>query len=262
MSNTLSNSRTLPNFPLRVKRHQSTLAMARAAADEAANTIRLAVEENGVANVMFATGNSQLQFIELLTDSTPDIPWQDVIVFHMDEYIGIGPNDQPGFQRWIRERITLKTSPREAFYINGLNDPLAECARYAQLLEVHPLDLCCLGIGENGHLAFNDPGVADFDDPHTIKVVELDTRCRLQQVNESHFDRLEEVPSHAITATIPTLLRAKHLIGVVPDDRKSEAVYNALKKPLSTSCPASSLTTHTNATLHLDPGSSCLLERD
>ena len=151
-----------------------TGAMARAAADVAASVLRGAVERNGVANAMFATGNSQLAFVDELVDPSRDVPWEDVTVFHMDEYVGIGPDHPASFQRWIRRRITDRIRPRAAFYLDGRADPAEECARYAGLLAAHPLDLCCLGIGENGHLAFNDPGVADFVDPLDVKVVELD----------------------------------------------------------------------------------------
>ena len=133
-----------------------------------------AVAARGVAHAMFATGNSQLDSSSTLVTATPDVPWGDVVVFHMDEYVGVGPDHPAGFQRWIRERISDRVHPREAHYIDGLADPEAECPRYAALLRAHPLDLCCLGIGENGHLAFNDPPVADFDDPLDMKVVELD----------------------------------------------------------------------------------------
>ncbi len=136
---------------------------------------------------MFATGNSQLAFVQALVGETAGVPWADTVVFHMDEYVGVGPDHPAGFQRWIRERIVEPAHPKAAYYVEGLGDAEAECRRYAELLRSHPLDLCCLGIGENGHLAFNDPPVADFSDPRDVKVVELDAACRRQQVNEGHF---------------------------------------------------------------------------
>ncbi len=167
---------TVPVVARRVDRldvevHADGAAMARAAADHAARAIRAAVEERGVAHAMFATGNSQLDFVEALTTATPDVPWSETVVFHMDEYVGIGPDHPAGFQRWIRERIVDRVHPRSAFYVDGLSDPDRSCRHYAALLAAHPLDLCCLGIGENGHLAFNDPPVADFDDPLDVKEV-------------------------------------------------------------------------------------------
>ena len=177
----------------------------------------------------------------------------------MDEYVGIGPDHPAGFQRWIRERISARVGPREAHYLDGLADPETECARDGSLLRTHPLDLCCLGIGENGHLAFNDPPVADFEDPRDVKVVELDGACRRQQVNEGHFPSVEEVPRLAVTVTIPALLRAGRVLAIVPEQRKARPVRDALQGPVSTACPASILRLHDNVSLHLDVGSAGLL---
>ncbi len=244
---------------LRVKVHSDARALARAAADSAAAVLRDAVSDKGVANAMFATGNSQLEFVEVLVTATPGVPWADVVVFHMDEYVGVGPEHPAGFQRWIRERISDRVHPRRAHYIDGLADSESECGRYARLLRDNPLDLCCLGIGENGHLAFNDPPVADFDDPLDMKVVELDRECRSQQVHEGHFPDMDAVPSRALTATIPTLLRAGTVLAVVPEARKAEPVRAAITGPVSTACPASFLRTRSNVTLHLEPESASLL---
>jgi len=173
----------------------------------------------------------------------------------MDEYVGVGPDHQAGFQRWIRQRIVDEVRPRAAHYLDGLADPPAECDRYAELLRTHPLDLCCLGIGENGHLAFNDPPVADFRDPRVVKVVELDAACRQQQVNEGHFPSIGDVPEEAVTVTIPALLGATSVLAIVPEARKAEPVRAALLGPLSTACPASVLRTQPQVALHLDEGS-------
>jgi glucosamine-6-phosphate deaminase len=244
---------------LRVVVHGDAAALAKSAADEAAGHIRAAVSQRGRANVMFATGNSQLAFVDVLVGSTPGVLWDDVVVFHMDEYTGIAEDHPASFRRWIRERISDLCNPREAHYIDGTADPEAECARYAGLLRSNPLDLCCLGIGENGHLAFNDPAVADFDDPSDVKVVELDFDCRMQQVGEGHFAGLDDVPRHAITVTIPALLRARRVLAVVPERRKAPPVREALQGPLTASCPASALRRQDNATLHLDSESASLL---
>ena len=211
--------------------------MARAAADEALAVMQAAVDARGVAHAMFATGNSQLAFVHTLVKETEGVPWSETVVFHMDEYVGVGPDHPAGFQRWIRERIVDPAQPKAAHYVQGLGDPEEECRRYAGLLRDQPLDLCCLGIGENGHLAFNDPPVADFEDPLDVKVVELDTACRMQQVNEGHFAGLPDVPTHAITVTIPALLRASRVLAIVPEARKAEPVLAALTGPVSTIVP-------------------------
>ncbi|HVC71107.1 MAG TPA: glucosamine-6-phosphate deaminase [Acidimicrobiales bacterium] len=235
--------------------HPDSGALGRAAAAMAAETLRQAVSDRGVAHAMFATGNSQLEFVDALVHGTTDVPWSDVVVFHMDEYVGVGPDHPAGFQRWIRERIVEQVEPRTAHYLDGLADPPVECDRYSELLRTHLLDLCCLGIGENGHLAFNDPPVADFEDPRAVKVVELEVACRQQQVNEGHFAAIGDVPAEAVTVTIPSLLRATRVLAIVPEARKAGPVRAALLGPLSTACPASFLRTQPQVALHLDPGS-------
>jgi glucosamine-6-phosphate deaminase len=252
-----TGTRTIDGVAVHV--HADVAAMARAAADEASDVLQAAVEARGTAHAMFATGNSQLAFVHALVHETEGIPWADILVFHMDEYVGVGPDHPAGFQRWIRERIVEPARPKASFYIEGLGDADAESRRYSDLLRQHPLDLCCLGVGENGHLAFNDPPVADFADPYDVKVVELEGACRMQQVHEGHFADLDAVPTHAITVTIPTLLRARRVLAIVPEARKAEPVAAALTGPITTACPASSLRTITHATIHLEPGSARLL---
>jgi glucosamine-6-phosphate deaminase len=247
---------------LRVRVHEDTAALGRVAAEEASRSIRDAVSERGVANVMFATGNSQIEFVDDLTGGALSVPWSEVVVFHMDEYVGLGPDHPASFQRWIRERISERVGPRDAHYLDGRADPGSECARYSSLLQSQPLDLCCLGIGENGHLAFNDPPVADFDDPADVKVVELDAACRGQQVGEGHFPDLESVPPRALTVTIPALLRARAVLAIVPESRKAGAVHAALEGPVATSCPASVLRRCPNAVLHLDRDSASCWSRN
>jgi glucosamine-6-phosphate deaminase len=234
-------------------------ALARAAADEAADVLRAAVAAKGTAHAMFATGNSQLAFTQALVHETADVPWAETVVFHMDEYVGVGPDHPAGFQRWIRERIVEPARPMAAYYVEGLGDSEAECRRYAALLQEFPLDLCCLGVGENGHLAFNDPPVADFADPRDVKVVELEAACRRQQVNEGHFPGIEDVPAQAITVTIPALLRAARVLAIVPEARKAEPVATALTGPIGPACPASALRTIAHATVYLEPASARLL---
>jgi glucosamine-6-phosphate deaminase len=240
---------------LQVFEHSSSAALAAAAAEEAATTIRAAVEARGVANAMFATGNSQLEFTETLVGMGSEVPWHRVVLFHMDEYVGIHEEHLAGFAKWIRERIVDRVRPMTANLIDAGADPVAECERYSKLLEENPLDLCCLGIGENGHLAFNDPPDADLNDPVSVRVVTLAESCRMQQVNEGHFPGLWSVPEQAITVTIPALLSAGRVIAIVPEARKAEPVRTALEGPISSDCPASALRTKVGASLHLDPGS-------
>ncbi len=237
-----------------------TAAMAGAAADVAADILRQAVARRGVAHAMFATGNSQLAFVEALLSPVRSVPWSDIVVFHMDEYVGVGPDHPAGFRHWIHDRIAVPARPRTTHYLDGLAPPEVECERYASLLARHPLDLCCLGIGENGHLAFNDPPVADFDDPLDLKVVALDAACRRQQVNEGHFPTDADVPAQAVTVTIPALLRAGRVLAVVPEARKAEPVRAALEGPVTTACPASILQRTPQATVFLDQHSADLLD--
>jgi glucosamine-6-phosphate deaminase len=234
--------------------------MADAAAHQVFALLSDTVATHGAANAMFATGNSQLAFLSALT-ARPGLPWDRVTVFHMDEYVGVADDHPASFRRYIRERIADAVHPAAVHYVDGsAPDPAAECARYAGLLRAHPLDLCCMGIGENGHLAFNDPGVANFADPDDVKVVELDDACRRQQVGEGHFPDVASVPKRAITVTIPALLRAREVVVICPEDRKAPAVRAALEGPLTTECPASILTTQDHATLYLDAGSASLLD--
>ena len=235
-------------------------ALAHAAAVAAVDALRDAIAERGEANVMFATGNSQLAFLAELVQ-VKDVAWERVRAFHMDEYAGIAHTHPASFQRYMRQRVAAKLPVKEFNYLNGdTGDGRAEAYRYAHLLRQHPLDLCCCGIGENGHLAFNDPPVADFDDPLDVKVVALEPASRRQQVGEGHFESLDDVPTHAITVTVPALLRAERVLVIVPETRKADPVHTALYGPVSTACPASVLRRHANATLFLDDASSARLE--
>jgi glucosamine-6-phosphate deaminase len=243
---------------LRVEAHEDGSALARAAAADVAALLRETVRTRGEGNVMFATGNSQLAFVDALV-VLPDVPWGSLTLFHMDEYVGAGPDHPAGFRRWIRERIADRVPAQAVHYLDGLARPDAECERYAALLRTHPTDVCVLGIGENGHLAFNDPPVADFDDPRDVKVVALDDACRRQQVGEGHFASVDEVPTHAMTVTVPALLRARTVVAVVPELRKAVPVRDALLGPVTTACPASALRTARDARLYLDAESASLL---
>ena len=233
-------------------------ALAREAADFVASVLRDAVTARGAAHAMFATGNSQLEFLDRLV-ADPSIPWNSVVGFHMDEYIGIGADHSASFARYMQERIVDRVHPRAFHLIDGLAGPEAQCGRYATLLREFPLDLCVLGVGENGHLAFNDPPVADFEDPLDVKVVGLDVACRRQQVSEGHFPSFDAVPTHAITVTIPALLRAEAVVAIVPEARKAEPVAAAVEGPVTTACPASKLQDCDHAVLYLEPESAARL---
>lgn len=240
---------------LKVESYESTEAMGKAAAESAAESLRALAARNDVVGVIFATGASQMATLNALT-SIPGLPWDKVVGFHMDEYIGI-PDDHPAsFRRYLRERLTSKVKMRQFYGVDGTRgDPEETCREYADLLRQYNPQLCLLGIGENGHLAFNDPAEANFDDPVDIKIVSLDTQCRQQQVNEGWFPNLKAVPERAITLTIPTLLRVPRLIASVPGERKAHIVHRTLTEEISTRCPATIMRKHPDTTVYLDPAS-------
>ncbi|MFN8037276.1 MAG: 6-phosphogluconolactonase [Acidimicrobiia bacterium] len=234
-------------------------ALAAAAAADAANAIRGAVDARGKASVMFASGDSQLEFLETLA-AIAGVPWESVTAFHLDEYLGIRRDHPASFRRYMREHVVGPLRPGTFHELEGdAPDAEAEARRYGELLRRHPLDLCCVGFGENGHLAFNDPETADLDDPVDVKVVDLDEMSRAQQVHEGHFATLEAVPSRAITATLPVIRRARRILAIVPELRKAVPVRDALEGPVTTACPASVLRTLAHATLYLDRESASLL---
>lgn len=223
-------------------------AAARAVVDRAITILK----EKPEVNMVFASAPSQNEFLaELLT--SPDMPWERVNAFHMDEYIGLYADAPQGFGNFIRDRLWGRVKLRSANYINGnAADLSAECARYTALLKQFPTDIVCFGIGENGHLAFNDPDVADFKDPQLVKTVELDGLCRRQQVNDGCFRSLGEVPTHALTLTIPALLAGNRLYGIVPGKSKADAVYNTVNGCIGERRPATILRTHPNSRLFTD----------
>ncbi|MEW5717420.1 MAG: 6-phosphogluconolactonase [Chloroflexota bacterium] len=226
--------------------------LGKAAAAEAAEVIQRAARERGEANIILATGNSQLAFLTALRQAR-HVDWSKVNVFHMDEYIGIDVNHPASFPNFLRQHL-LNHIAVNAFYPVSSQVGCVEetCAEYARWLREHPADLCACGYGENGHLAFNDPPFAEFKDPVWVKVVRLDEMSRRQQVGEGHFRALSEVPTHAITLTIPALLAAKRVLCIVPEARKAEAVYRALRMPISEDCPGSILRQTPHAHLFLD----------
>ncbi|HCC85959.1 MAG: Glucosamine-6-phosphate deaminase [Proteiniphilum acetatigenes] len=235
--------------------------MGREAAGNVSDAIQKMLEKRNEINMIFAAAPSQSDFMkELINDKR--IQWEKINAFHMDEYIGLDEDAPQGFGNFLRERLFSRVPFKSVHYINGrAKDPLAECERYAGLLTRYPVDIVCLGIGENGHIAFNDPPVADFNDPKLVKVVELDTACRQQQVNENLFDDIDQVPTHAITVTIPALLKAKYLFCMVPAENKAEAVYHTLNDEISEECPATVLRTKEGTILYLDKESASLLDQ-
>jgi glucosamine-6-phosphate deaminase len=247
---------------LNVKVFADRAALGLAAGLAAAARIRAMQQEQGqgLLNLLFAAAPSQEQTLEALRQE-PGIDWGRIEAFHMDEYLGLPPGAPQSFGGYLKDRLFDRLPFHRVFYIDGsAADAAAECERYARLLREHPLGLVFLGIGENGHLAFNDPGVADFQDPLWVKINgQLDAVCRQQQVNDGQFRTLAEVPTRAITLTIPALFSARGAMVAVPGVRKRDIVRRTLQGPIDESCPATILRRHANACLFLDRDSAALL---
>jgi glucosamine-6-phosphate deaminase len=255
----VSSVRSLRVGTLVIEAYKSTEAMGHAAAESAARRLRELAASSETVGVIFATGASQMTTLDALT-SIPGLPWDKVVGFHMDEYLGISDQHRASFRRFLRERLTDKVKMRHFYGIDGTAADAGEtCWKYAELLRQYRPQLCLLGIGENGHLAFNDPAEADFNDPLDIKIVSLDEQCRQQQVNEGWFASVPEVPKHAITLTIPALLRVPRLIASVPGARKAHIVRRTLTEEISTRCPATIMRNNSNTTIYLDPASAAEL---
>jgi glucosamine-6-phosphate deaminase len=231
------------------------VAAARAAA---ASMKQLAANHEWFA-VIFATGASQLGTLDALTQMK-DLPWSQVCGFHLDEYAGLPIEHPASFHGYLRKNLIEKVTMKHFYEIDGTsNDPEQTCRIYAGRLRSAGPQLCLLGIGENGHLAFMDPGIADFDDPLDVKMVKLDAACRAQQVAEGWFDRQQDVPGRAISQTIPAILRVPKLIVSVPGSRKAKIVRRTLEEPISTRCPATILRNHPDVTVYLDRDSAAEL---
>ncbi|OUV11254.1 MAG: glucosamine-6-phosphate deaminase [Verrucomicrobiaceae bacterium TMED86] len=229
--------------------------MGASAGHAAAKILRDALFLSGSARIIVASAPSQDETLSRLAQE-PRIDWSKVTVFHMDEYVGLSDSHPASFRAYQKEHFLSKVTPKAFHGIQAEAADLdSEVARYTELMNESPIDLVCMGIGENGHIAFNDPPVADFNDPHTIKVVELDEACRQQQVNDGCFPDFDSVPTHALSLTCPALMSGKHLIITVPGKLKANAVKETLTGPITTTCPASILRTHPNAELHLDTDS-------
>ena len=231
-----------------------------AAAESVAAALRELAAPRNAVGVIFATGASQLETLRALT-SIPDLPWHKVHGFHMDEYLGISANHPASFRRYLRENLTSRVSMAAFHEIDGsAADPEAARFDYIDKLRAADPQICLLGIGENGHLAFNDPHEARFDDPEPMKVVTLDRACREQQLAEAWFPSFDQVPNRALTLTIPTLLRVPRLFASVPGNRKAAIVRRALHDPISEICPATILRTHPNLAIYLDEDSASELD--
>lgn len=243
---------------MNVFKASSKLETSKAAAEIASTKLCNAIEANGQASFIVATGASQFDFLGSLT-SDDAIDWSKTTMFHLDEYIGIPHTHPASFCKYLQERLVDVVHPGTVHFLNGIVDnPQDECNRLNQLILDHQIDVAFVGIGENGHLAFNDPP-ADFETEDPYIVVELDEACRLQQVGEGWFKGLEDVPTHAISMSINHIMKSKSIICTVPDERKAEAVRNCIQGDITPMHPASILQNHNDCTVYLDNGSASLL---
>jgi len=232
-------------------------SLGRAAAEHAAVSLQRAIRHHGSARIIAATGASQFEFLDALT-SAPGVDWGRVEVFHLDEYIGLPMTHPASFRKYLFERFINKVGITRYHFLDGAGDAMAAIDRIGKELQRMPIDLAFVGIGENAHLAFNDPP-ADFEIQDPYVIVELDQACRQQQVNEDWFARVEDVPKQAISMSVRQILLSKEIIVVVPDERKAQAVKNSLEGDVSPTIPASILRTHANVTVYLDKESAALL---
>ena len=233
------------------------VALSRAAAEHAASVLRQAIAQNGSARIIAATGASQIDFLDELT-KTPEIEWRRVEMFHLDEYIGLPMAHPASFRKFLLERLIQKTGIRNYHFLDGDAGYTESVKRVGEALAAAPIDVAFLGIGENGHLAFNDPP-ADFETEELYLIVTLDDACKRQQVGEGWFASASEVPSQAISMSVRQILKAKEILAIVPDSRKAQAVKACLEGDVSPMAPASILRTHPNTTLYLDKNSAALL---
>jgi glucosamine-6-phosphate deaminase len=244
---------------MKIKLNSTKFELGRRAAADGAGCIRDAITARGQANVVVATGKSQLEMLAELVRQ-PNVDWTKVVFFHLDDYVGL-PKDHPAsFQKYLTERLVqrLPKPPKAFHFLDGDAETAAECRRVGDLIRQHPIDVAFLGIGENGHLAFNDPP-ANFETEEPFLQVTLDEPCRKQQFGEGWFQSLDEVPKHAITMSIRQILTANRIVCSVPDRRKADAVRNAVQGPVTPDVPASILQTHAQATIYLDPPAASML---
>jgi len=232
-------------------------SLASAAAARAGTIIRDSITERGKARIIAATGASQFEFLDALAN-TPNIDWRRVEMFHLDEYVGLPETHSASFCKYLRERFINKVGIGRYHLLSGTDDPASVMKEVGEKLQRAPIDVAFVGVGENGHLAFNDPP-ADFDTQQPYVVVTLDEPCRRQQLNEGWFSSLDDVPRQAISMTISQILKAKEILCIVPDARKAQAVKNCFEAKVSPMAPASALQNHVNTTVYLDTASSSML---
>lgn len=240
---------------LKVKIYESRLLMGVNAAYDVCEKVKELLAKQDFVNIVFAAAPSQNEFLAAFSQS--ELDWSRINAFHMDEYIGLNKNAAECFGNFLRKKLFDRVPFHEVYCLDGnTGDPDIECLDYADLLGQYPTDIVCLGIGENTHLAFNDPHVADFNDPLMVKVVTLAEASRQQQVNDKCFARIEDVPVSALTLTIPALFQANAVYCIVPGSNKAEAVYHTLNSEITEAYPSTVLRKHNNATLYLDDHSS------
>jgi len=238
--------------------HKNRAALGNAAAKAVAATIQHLLNHKNEVNMVFAAAPSQNEFLAALIKEYID--WGRVNAFHMDEYIGLEDDSSATFAHYLKTHLFNHVQCKSVHYIQGnTGNVQAECARYSGLLQQHPIDIVCMGIGENSHIAFNDPPVADFKDSATAKVVLLDADCRQQQVNDGCFPTLDDVPTHALTLTVPALLLCQYIFCMVPGERKAKAVYHTFNSPVTEQYPSTALRTHGNVQMFVDVDSAGML---
>jgi glucosamine-6-phosphate deaminase len=238
---------------------ENAAELGKQAGRKAAELINAAISSKGQANIILATGASQFETLNTLIQEKVD--WSKVVMFHLDEYIDLPESSPASFRKYLKERFIQKVNPLKAVYlINGEVDPASECERLNEIIRQHPIDVALVGIGENGHLAFNDPP-ADFDIEDPYLVVSLDQECRQQQFNEGWFRSINDVPRQAISMSVKQICKSKEIICSVPDNRKARAVKNTLEGKVSNLVPASILQMHDACAFYLDRLSSSLLMR-
>lgn len=244
---------------LSVRQYHNEAELALDAAQLCQNYLQSVLLQKGTATIILATGNSQIKFLDALT-ALEGVDWSKVTCFHLDEFLGIDSEHPASFRRYLKERVENRVTPFQFHYLEGdAGQPLDECLRYTQLLQAQAIDLCCLGVGGNGHLAFNEPSVADFNDPHHVKLVKLDESTRLAQMKSGDFPVLEAVPQYAFTLTIPMLCSAQKILCLAPGKHKASAVKTMLQGSIFEDYPASILRTQAQAILCLDADAATML---
>ena len=262
MNDSLQPTRILQADYLKVEVYPDRPTMGQAAAAHVRRILQDLLNEQEEVRIVVGSAPSQDEFFACLSNDSraAEVDWSRVVAFHMDEYIGLAANHPQSFRNYQMNHFVSKVPLRKFHAIEGeAEDPQSECRRLEHLLSEAPIDVACCGIGENGHLAFNDPPVADFADPRLVKIVEMDEICRQQQVNDGCFPSLDSVPTHAITLTLPVFIKARYLSCVVPAKTKAKAVADTLLGGISTDCPATLMRQHRQSRLFLEPESASLL---